>query len=145
VEKQRDFIAKEFARGFGAGADNIFWFDVVERPLADNEVHRWLIDKEHQPVNGYTTYQTFAEQVAGLYSKGVYSRVPAGIEAYVFNKGERSVYVLWSNTVTQTVNLPAVNAAVLTSRDGDIMDELPVESGMATFDVGIAPVFVEIH
>lgn len=145
IEKQRNFIAKEFARGFGSGVDNIFWFDVVERPLADDVVHRWLIDMEHQPVNGYTTYQTFAEQVAGLYAKGAYSKVPAGIEAYVFDKGERSVYVLWSNTVPQTVSLPAVNAAVLTDRDGDFTTELPVEAGEATFDVGIVPVFVEVH
>jgi hypothetical protein len=145
IEKQRNFIAKEFSRGFASGADNVFWLDVVEHPLLDTQAHRWLISSDHQPINGYTTYQTFAQQVEGLYSRGAYSKVPAGIEAYMFSKGGRSVYVLWSNTVTQTVNLPAVSTAMLTSRDGDFVTELPIEAGMATFDVGVIPVFIEIH
>ncbi|MBN1872997.1 MAG: hypothetical protein JXA33_02120 [Anaerolineae bacterium] len=145
VEKQRDFIAKNFARGFGAGVDNIFWFDIAEHPLPDNAVHRWLIGAEHQPINGYTTYQTFAQQIGGLFSRGIYTEVPEGIEAYEFGGEKYSVYVLWSNVTTQTVSLPAANAAVLTSRDGDFVSELPVVSGTVTFEVGLIPLFVKLY
>lgn len=145
VEKQRNFIAKEFTRGFSSGADNIFWFDVVEHPIAEGRVHRWLINMEHQPTNGYITHQVFAEQLAGLYPQGAYLEVPEGIEAYEFRGNTHTLYVLWSNTVTQTVNLPATQNAVLISRDGDVVIELSTTSGAATFEVGLIPVLVKIQ
>ncbi len=145
VEKQRNFIAKEFTRGFVAGADNIFWFDVVEHPAAADRVHRWLISVDHQPTNGYTTHQVFAEQLAGHYPQGVYLEVPEGIEAYEFLGTNHALYVLWSNTVTQTVSLPATKSATFISRDGDVVMELPIASGGATFDVGMIPVLVKIQ
>ncbi|MBN1878177.1 MAG: hypothetical protein JXA33_28415 [Anaerolineae bacterium] len=145
VEKQRNFIAKEFSRGFAAGADNIFWFDVVEHPAAADRVHRWLISMDHQPTNGYTTHQVFAEQLTGLYPQGAYLEVPEGIEAYEFMGNTHTLYVLWSNAVTQTVSLPATQSAVLISRDGDVVMELSIISGAAVFDVGMIPVLVKIQ
>ena len=67
-----------------------------------------------------------------------------GIEAYKF-VGPRSLYVLWSNTITETVRIPSTADAVLTNRDGDESTVLPVQMGVVEFEVGVKPVFVEIQ
>jgi len=143
VERQRDFIVQELTRGFGAGVDNIFWFDPREHPVPEGAVQRWLISANHEPINGYSTFQNLAEKLGGMYCVGAYRDVPEGIEAYKF-VGSRSLYVLWSNAITETVRIPSTTHAVLTNRDGDESTVLPVQMGVVEFEVGVKPVFVEI-
>jgi hypothetical protein len=143
VERQRDFIVREFTRGFGAGVDNIFWFDPREHPVPEGAVQRWLISAHHEPINGYSTFQHFADKLEGMHCVGAYGDVPEEIEAYKF-VGPRSLYVLWSNTITETVRIPSTVDAVLTNRDGDESTVLPVQMGVVEFEVGVKPVFVEI-
>jgi hypothetical protein len=146
VEMQRDFIVRELTRGFGAGLDNIFWFDPREHPAWPwgGEVERYLISANHEPMNGYSTFQNFANKLEGMYCLGAYQDVPDGIEAYKFVGPERSLYVLWSNAITTTVSIPSAADAVLTNRDGDESVVVPVEVGMVEFEVGLKPVFVEM-
>ena len=144
VELQRDFIVQEFARGFGAGVDNIFWFDPREHPVLENGAHRWLISDNHEPINGYNTFQNLADKLEGMHCVGGYGDVPENIEAYQFRGPERSLYVMWSNAITETVRIPATADAVLTNRDGDESSTLPVQMGIVEFEVGAKPVFVEI-
>ena len=144
LELQRDFIVRELTRGFGAGVDNIFWFDPREHPVPEGAVQRWLISTNHEPINGYGTFQNFAEKLEGMHCVGAYGDVPEGIEAYKFLGPARSLYILWSNVTTKTVRLPAAADAVLTNRDGDESSVLPVQMGMVEFEVGERPVFVEI-
>ena len=145
VELQRDFIVRELTRGFGAGVDNMFWFDPREHPPWPwgGEVERYLISTNHEPMNGYSTFQHFAKKLEGMHCVGAYRDVPEGIEAYKF-VGPRSLYVLWSNAITETVRIPSTADAVLTNRDGDESVVVPVELGMVEFEVGVKPVFVEI-
>ena len=72
------------------------------------------------------------------------SMLPEDVEAYEFVGPGRSLYILWSNTVTNTTSIPASADAILTDRDGGESIVLPVETGRVTFEVGIQPVFVEI-
>jgi len=143
LEAQLDFIVQEQSRGFGAGVDNIFWFAVGQEG-EDPNLHRWLINIDHEPDNGYYTYQNFANQIEGLYCAGVYRDVPEDVEAYRFVGEERSLYILWSDTATNTVSIPASTDAVLTDRDGDESIVLPVQMATVEFEVGLQPVFVEI-
>ena len=144
LELQRDFVVRELTRGFGAGADNIFWFDPREHPAPEGAVHRWLISADHEPVNAYGTFQHFAEKLEGLRCVGAYEHVPEDIEAYEFRGPARSLYILWSNSSTKTVRVPATADALLTNRDGDESTVLPVQMGMVEFEVGEKPVFVEM-
>ena len=144
LELQRDFIVRELTRGFGAGVDNIFWFDPREHYVPEWAVHRWLISANHEPINGYYTFQNLAEKLEGMHYLGAYGGVPEGVEAYKFRSPQRSLYILWSNVATATVRLPATADAVLTNRDGDESSVLPVQMGMVEFEVGEKPVFVEM-
>ena len=142
---QRDFIVRELTRGFGAGVDNIFWFDPREHALGKNAVERWLISANHEPIYGYNTFQNLAEKLEGMHCDGAYGDVPEDIEAYKFLGPARSLYILWSNAITKTVSIPATTDAVLTNRDGDDSSVIPVQAGMVEFEVGAKPVFVEIE
>jgi hypothetical protein len=143
VELQRDFIVREFTRGFGAGADNIVWFDPREHYVGEG-VHRWLIGEDHEPINAYNTFQHYASQVEGLHCEGVYSGVPEGIEAYEFSGRQRSLYILWSETATQTVTIPASVDGRLTDRDGGTTQTIYAEDGKVTFSVGTQPMFLQL-
>ena len=143
-ELQRDFIVREFTRGFGAGVDNIFWFDPREHTVWEGAVQRWLISTDHQPIYGYTTFQHLAGKLEGMHCSGAYESAPEDIEAYEFLGTQGLLYILWSNTVTQTIALPSPADAVLTDRDGEESRVLPVQMGMVEFEVGEKPVFVEI-
>ncbi len=142
LEIQRNFIVQDFAQGFSAGLDNIIWFGVSDEPWR-TDIERWLIDSNHQPGNGYTTFQHLAERVAGLVSQGAYTNVPEDVEVYHFKGAGRQVYVLWSNTVSQTVTLPAAGEVWLINREGDQQTPLPIQAGQVTFEIGPSPVFVE--
>jgi hypothetical protein len=144
LEQQRDFIVQEQTRGFCAGLDNIFWFDVRERPRGDDVVHRWLISIDHEPINGYYTFQHYAGKIAGMYCAGRYEGISADVEAYKFVDRGRSLYILWSNTVSQTVALPATADATLTDRDGETSRVVTAQGGQVFFEVGAKPVFLEI-
>jgi len=143
VERQRDFIVREFTRGLGAGADNIFWFDLREHDVTEG-VHRWLISEDHEPINGYGTFQHCAAKLEGLHGEGAYQEVPESVEAYRFSGPQRSLYVLWSKTTTQTVTIPASVDGVLTDRDGDATWTVPTQGGEVSFDLGTQPVFLEL-
>jgi hypothetical protein len=145
VEGQRDFIVRELTRGFGAGVDNIFWYDPREHPLPEGAVQRWLISSDHQPIYGYNTFQHFAEKLGGMHCAGAYTDVPAGVEAYKFVGPERTLYILWSNGGTSTVSIPSITDATLTDRDGKESVVVPVQMGMVNFEVGTKPVFLEIE
>ena len=145
MEEHRDFIVRELARGFGAGVDNIFWYDVREPPgQSEYWLHRWLISINHEPVNGYGTFQNLANKLEGMHCLGAYEDVPDGIEAYRFAGMERYLYILWSSAVTKTVSIPSLADAILTNRDGDESMILPVQMGIVEFEVGEKPVLVEI-
>ncbi len=145
VEDQRQFIAREIPGGFAAGADNIFWFDPREHGVWwETTAERFLISVDHEPMNGYTTFQHLAEKLEGMRCLGAYADVPEDIEAYKFAGPERTLYILWSNAATKAVRLPTATDALLTSRDGDESTVLPVQGGMVEFEVGDRAVFVEM-
>ncbi|MBN1887785.1 MAG: hypothetical protein JW850_07330 [Thermoflexales bacterium] len=141
---QQDFIVQEIARGFGAGADAILWFDPREFPTGPGRVQRWLISQEHEPINGYTTFQHLAGKIAGTHCTGRYQAVPSNVEAYEFVTAGRSLYILWSNTSTTTVTMPAQSDAVLTDRDGQNSQVIPVQDGQVSFELGPRAVFLEL-
>ncbi|MBN1887787.1 MAG: hypothetical protein JW850_07340 [Thermoflexales bacterium] len=143
VELQRDYIVQEIARGFGAGADAILWFDPREFPAGPHRVRRWLISMEHQPINGYATFQHLAGKITGTHCTGRYQAVPSNVEAYKFVASDRSLYILWSNTLTTTVTLPAQSDAILTDRDGQNAQTILVQDGQVSFEVGPQAVFLE--
>ena len=144
VELQRDFIVRELTRGFGAGADNIFWFDPREHPVAENAVQRWLISSNHEPIYGYNTFQNLASKLEGTHYVDAYEDVPGDIEAYEFRGPARSLYIMWSSAFTQTVTIPSAIDAIFTDRDGSESVVVPVQMGRLEFEVGAKPVFVEI-
>ncbi len=142
-EIHRNFIVRGFAQGFGAGADNIIWFTVAEEPWRQ-DLHRWLINQDHEPANGYATFQHLATELDGLRCVGPYTGVPAGVEAYQFESDTRLLYIVWSAAGTRVVNLPVETEVWLTDRDGESTITLTPDEGVVTFEVGIAPVFVEV-
>jgi hypothetical protein len=144
VEIQRSFIVQELTRGFAAGADNLFWFAVREVPVEEGKVLRWLISIDHQPINGYSTFQHLANRIGDAFCVGRYHNVPADIEAYKFIAPGRSLYILWSSTITQTVMIPAMTSAVLSDRDGETSRVVTAQGGQVSFEVGAEPVFLEI-
>lgn len=145
VEQQRDFIVKAFSRGFSAGADGIFWFDPRARRVTGGGVQRWLISPDHEPINGYTTFEHMAHRLEGLRCTGGYEEVPPGIEAYSFRGQERSVYVLWSDSERKTVSIPAETDGLLIDRDGSQTTLIQARHGKVEFQAGTEPVFLEIR
>jgi hypothetical protein len=144
VELQSNFIVKEFSRGFASGVDNIFWFDPREREVGEG-VHRWLISEDHEPINGYGTFEHFARRLEGLHCTGAYEDVPDGVEAYTYSGPGRSLYVVWSESVNTTVSIPSNVDGVLIDRDGTQSTPIPSDLGKLTFEVGTRPVFLEIR
>ncbi len=142
-ERQKNFIVKEFTRAYGEGADNIFWFAVKQDPW-EVPLHRWLINQEHKPDNGFYTFQHLADKLTDAVCTGPYPNVPADVEAYQFFAPGRAIYVLWANTTSQTVALPASVNATLTDRDGKSSGVIPVQNDQVTFKVGLTPVFLEV-
>lgn len=143
VEKQRNFIAKEFARGLGAGADNIFWFDPLEYNVPEGFVKRWLIDQNYQPVNGYSTFVTYAEKIDGLHCSGRYTTsLPTYVEAYEFIGQGRRLYILWSSAETAAIEMAATTPVILTDRDGETSIQLLPDNGRISFEVDSKPVFL---
>lgn len=143
VETQRNYIVAEQARGFCHGANNMFWFG-IRQEAPDPPLHRWLINLNHQPDQGYSTYQFFASQIIGMTCKGRDQNVPSNAEAYLFTRaGSNPMYVVWANSDTATISLPAGNAT-LTARDGG-NTTLAGVNGQVTFTVGQAPVYVTIE
>lgn len=90
---QLDFIVKEQTRGFCAGADKLFWFAIREE-LQPPPLKRWPINGQHQPDQGYATYQNYAHQLEGAFCRGAYLQVPANVEAYELGIPGGEVYIL---------------------------------------------------
>ena len=140
---QFNFIAEELTRAYCAGADNLFWFAVSHEP-GEPPLHRWLIDRNHQPDNGYYTLQHYAQQLAGTTCTGRYNNVPKEIEAYRFQAPGRSLYVLWSNKSAKIITIPATTTATLSDRDGTSSQVIPAQNGQVSFVVDDKAVFLEI-
>jgi hypothetical protein len=143
LQFQQDYILKTLSRAYCDGVDNIFWFEVIKRPIDKLDLARWLIDEHHQPTNAYYTYQHYATLVADTRCAGAYSAVPAEVEAYRFEGRTHQAYVLWTASTTQTVQIPA-EAATLTDRNGDTLTRLQVSGGQASFTVGPDPVLLYV-
>jgi hypothetical protein len=143
VELQSNFIVKEFSRGFASGVDNIFWFDPREHEVGEG-VHRFLISEDHEPINGYGTFEHFARRLEGLQCTGAYEDVPHGVEAYTYSGPGRSLYVLWSESADTTVTVPSNVDGVLIDRNGTLSTPIASDRGTLTFEVGTRPVFLEI-
>ena len=145
LEKQKNYIVREFTRAFAAGASNAFWFGIRERPVPEGVVHRWLISLNHEPINGYYTFQHYANKIEGASRVDAYPDVPANVEAYKFAVLGRSLFILWSNSGVQTVTFPAPTHAILTERDGKSYSVIPVKNGRVTFEIGEQPMFLEFN
>jgi len=143
VEKQRNFIVRELTRGYGAGLSNIFWFDPVEHDTAQNGVHRWLISRDHQPINGYNTFQNFAQKMTGTANQGRVSAWPSPIEGYKFTAPDRTLFVVWSNSTTETITFTNTSTFTMTDRDGLNSQLLLPQAGQITVEVGNIPIFLE--
>ena len=146
LEKQRNFISQNYSRAFCNGVTNIFWFEVRESLTVNRVPHlnRWFINAAHEPVNGYTTFQHYANKVRYTNCMGQYQAVPENIEAYHFTAYNRDLYILWSNAGNQLVTIPVSTSAILTDREGNLMNTNPIENGQITFEVSTSPVFLEI-
>lgn len=141
VEMQRDYIVQQLTYGYAAGAEHMFWFQVRDEGW-NSRVRRWLIDINHQPVNGYTTFVNYADKMTGRRYQGRYA-APEGVEAFIFSDATSKLYVLWTTGMTQTVTIPATAPALLTGRDGEMTRTLPVTAGSVTVAVGPRAVFIE--
>ena len=74
---------------------------------------------------------------------GVANDVPSGIEAYRFTgDAQAALYILWSNTTTQTVPLPATASARVFDRDGIAQPTHTAQGGIVKVEVGVNPIFV---
>lgn len=143
AEAQYSFITEELTRAYCSGADNLFWFAISHEP-GEPPLHRWLIDRDHQPDNGYDTMRHYVARLQGTTCAGRYGDVPGGVEAYRFEAPDRSVYVIWSNKSAKNVTLPADNEATLWNRDGTSATILSRQNGQVSFAVEDKAVFVEI-
>ncbi len=144
LDHQKDFIVKDQTRGLCAGADNLFWFDIRQAPT-DPVLWRWLISRDHQPDQGYFTYQHYAQQIVGSHCEGRVQLGEAELEAYRFRSAGADTYIIWSNGSPRPVRLPAPSGAVVTDRDGLSSQELvPDDSGWIQFQVGSLPLFVRV-
>jgi hypothetical protein len=144
LEAQRNFIVRELARGFAAGADNILWFAVREEPW-EQLLHRWLINRQHRPDNGYYTFQHLAHMLEGASYIRRHHDVPGDVEAYQFAAPGRSIYILWSNSSPRTVAVAATVDATLSNRDGTVSSVIPVQNGQVSFVIGAEPMFLKLE
>lgn len=145
VEAQKDFIVREQTRGFGAGVDNIFWFDPKERPLPPEQTQRWLFTQNRDPINGFETYRFFADKVGGTRSRGRITVAPFEIEAYRFTSEERELYIAWSNAGAQEWTLSSTLTATVSGRDGNALGEIPPIDGQVTIELDADPVYIEFY
>ncbi|HET7376509.1 MAG TPA: hypothetical protein VFK30_07365 [Anaerolineae bacterium] len=143
LDDQKNYIVKDLTRGFCAGADRLFWFDVREG-IKPQALKRWLINNQHQPDQGYYTFQHYAAQIHGAFCRGKYTQVPANIEAYNFGTPTGDLYVLWATTGSAVVNLPAGSSATLVDRDGLTSQPLNQINGRVSQTIGTQPVFIVI-
>lgn len=144
LEAQKDFIVQDQTRGLCAGADNLFWFAIRQEPL-DPPLHRWLISRQHQPDQGYSTYQFYARQLEGATCLGRVNGQPEDVEAYRFlNTRGETLYIIWSNGAQQNVTLPATTHARSFDRDGGNEQIIPANNGMVSTDVSALAQFIWI-
>lgn len=144
LDAQHNYILTEYSRAFCAGVDNIFWF-AVRQERADPPLHRWLIDLNHQPDNAYETFRFYNSLMDGRTCVGPVQQAPEEVEGYHFQGGGRSVYVLWSQGITRTVQIPAQTDGILSNRDGTITRTIPLQDGMLNLDVGQTPVLLQVN
>ena len=147
LEAQRNFLIHNYARGYCSGIETIFWFGPIEPLRVEDREHpeRWFINLDHEPDNAHDSFQHLINQIGGTFCKGQYQAVPAGVEVYHYAALDRSVYVVWSTGVTETVVIPiSANSTTLSNHDGSITETIPVVSGQVQFDVDVSPVFLEV-
>jgi hypothetical protein len=144
VELQKDFIVRQQTIGLCSGADNLFWFE-VQQPHYDPALHRWLINRQQQPDQGYYTYQHYATRIKGRACIGRYAPTPDNVEAYRFvRRGDPDLFIVWSTITPNTVLLPAGASALVLDHDGANPRTLLAENGFVRLDVDGRPVFVLI-
>lgn len=143
LEGQLNYIVRELGRGFASGADSIFWFGVSQEG-ENPRLHRWFINLDHEPDQGYWTFQHLVSKLQGARCSGRYTNVPANVEAYHFTAPGRSLYIVWSNTTPTKVKIPTTTDAIWIDRDGQNPRILTVQDNQVSFTVDIRPVFLEI-
>lgn len=144
-ESQKDFIVREQTRALCNGADKLFWF-AVRQERADPPLHRWLINLQHEPDQGYFTYQHYASQIQGRSCQGGVPNLPSEIEAYRWSgTGKTELYILWSNSTHATpVTLPVASTATLINRSGTEKQAVTPQNGVITVEIGPQPSFVVV-
>lgn len=144
LEAQKDFIVQEQARAFCAGADNLFWFAIRQESF-DPPLARWLINREHQPDQGYFTYKAFAQALTDTVCLDRPTNLPADVDAYRFqNRQGKILYVVWSSANIQTVRLAAAVQARVVDRDGEGERIIMATNGFVTIEVGAKAQYVWI-
>ncbi|HAJ35749.1 MAG TPA: hypothetical protein DCL15_08660 [Chloroflexi bacterium] len=141
---QKNYIVQEQTRAFCAKVDNIFWF-AIRQEAPDPPLHRWLINLQHQPDQGYFTYKSYAEQVKEMACIGQMTGAPANVEGYRFNDQQGStLYIVWSNLGAQEVSFIAAREVLVLDRDGANPQRIPATNGVATVNVDLQPQYVRI-
>ena len=144
LEGQKNFVVQEQTRAFCAGVDTLFWFAIRQEPF-DPPLQRWLINRQHQPDQGYLTYKAYAEQLAGATCQGRASNLPADVEAYRFKNAQgKTLYILWSNSGAQSIAFPATVQARVLDRDGGNKKIVSAVNGGVTHEIGALAQYVWI-
>lgn len=145
-ESQKDFIVREQTRALCNGAAKLFWF-AVRQERADPPLHRWLINLQHEPDQGYFVYQHYASQIQGRSCQGGVPNLPSEVEAYRWSGvGKTELYILWSNTTTAmpvTLSTTA-SSATLIDRSATKKQTVGAQNGVINVEVGPHPMFVVI-
>ncbi|HRA68089.1 MAG TPA: glycosyl hydrolase, partial [Caldilinea sp.] len=144
LEGQKNFVVQEQTRASCAGVDTLFWFAIRQEPF-DPPLQRWLINRQHQPDQGYLTYKAYAEQLAGATCQGRASNLPADVEAYRFKNAQgKTLYILWSNSGAQSIAFPATVQARVLDRDGGNKKIVSAVNGGVTLEIGALAQYVWI-
>lgn len=142
LEGQRDFVVKEFTRGYCTGADNMLWFAIRQDLDYPPVLFRWLIDAEHNLVNAHDTFSHYAGRVKGGYCFGPMADLPENVEAYQFDTDAGPVIIAWTDEGAATLSVAADTSRILLDREGVQLDVLSPGGGQILMPVNAVPRFL---
>jgi hypothetical protein len=141
-EASSRYLMQAHARAHAAGLRAVVWFEMMDDP--DDPRKYGLLRADGSAKPSYTAYQTFTRELAGL--PYLRDASQGTLEAYAFDAGDREKLVCWSETVTQTMSLPAIGVWIVdkAGRRSGVLDGSPEDldgrrDGVTSFPVGPEP------
>jgi hypothetical protein len=151
-ELQSRYVVQAFVRSMAADLRIVTWFALRDITDEGFPYLYGLLDANYVPKPAYSAYSTLTSQLSDVRFERALSAAGTGtaaIEGYVFSRGARSIYVVWTNddanhsmgiaaSTVERVDKYGATDLVLDADDG-------MADGVVTLEVRPSPVFLTLE